>query len=376
MTAASSSLVSIVQSGPLPEGTQATGTPLVPSPAPVLPSGEVLQGHLEISIGNYRATLPVFVDNVTVGNVSSGAPLDVSVGEGVHGVKVCDGGACSQADVRITSGIKTAVDFSELLAKNLPEDPLIVSIGNYISGSLPVFIDNTTPGEVSSGRPLNLTVNEGLHTVRVCAGRICENETVDVQSSHISSVDFGDRLERDVPKGTLSVSIGGYNAHGLPVFIDAVAVGNVSLGKVLTLMVGEGPHTVSVCAGVVCENGSVEIQFGHVSSVDFGERLKQDAEFPVPTVQIVSSQLSGSTYAVNVEFINPDVTDHTMTVTIGSGYTYIDSQSEPRKSDFAKTTVSQFIKGGGRQTQQVTLYLNKGSYPIASDPTVTDVTIT
>jgi len=59
--------------------------------------------------------------------------------------------------------------------------------------------------------------------------------------------------------------------------------------------------------------------------------LKRDAEFPVPTVQIVSTQLSGTTYTVSVEFINPDLTNHTMTATIGSGYSYIESQSEPRK---------------------------------------------
>ena len=350
-------------------------TPATTGTTAIISYGEVLQGHLEVSIGNYGATLPVFVDNITVGNASSGAPLDVSAGEGVHIVKVCDGGACSQTDVRITSGIKTAVDFSELLAKKITERSISVSLGSYISGSLPVFIDNAAVGEVSSGKPLNLTVNEGSHTVRVCAGRICENETVDVQSSQTSPVDFGARLARDVPEGTLSVSIGGYNADGLPVSIDTIAVGNVSIGKALTLMVGEGSHTVEVCMGLVCENESIVLQFGHVSSIDFGERLKRDAEFPEPTVRIVESLLSGSAYAVNVEFINPDITDHTMTATIGSGYTYIESQSEPRKSDFAKTTVSQFVKGGSRQTQQVTLYLTMGSYPIASEPTVTDVTI-
>ena len=381
-------LVAGYQSGKFQFGTNSTHSAspektLIPDTVPELSvttpvptQGKVLQGHLEVSIGNYSATLPVFVDNSTVGNVSPGKPLDVSVNEGNHEVKVCDGTACVQADVRITHGIKTAVDFGDLLAMKLPKGTLVVSLGDYFASGLPVRIDNASVGTVSLGKPLNLTLSEGRHTVIVFQGNISENQSVDIQSTRLSSVDFGDRLERDVPNGTLSVSIGGYNAVGLPVFIDNGPAGNVSLGKPLTLMVGEGAHTVKVCMGLICENANVSVKFAQTSSVDFGEQLQKDAEFTKPTIRIVSSQLSGTTYTVNVEFINPDLTDHTMTATIGSGYSYIESQSEPRRTDFAKTTVSQFVKAGGRQTQQVTLYLTKGSYPIAlAEPTVTDVTI-
>ncbi len=318
---------------------------------------------------------PVFIDTVVVGNASPGTPLDISVDEGDHAVKVCDGGACVEADVRIASGIKTAVDFGELLAKKFPKGHLIVSIGGFNAVGLPVFLDNVSAGEVSAGKPLNLTVSEGPHTVRVCSGRICENESVDIQPAQPVSVDFGGRLSQDVPKGTLRVSIGGYNAVGLPVFIDNGAAGEVSLGRPLILMVSEGPHMIRVCVGMVCENASVSIQFAQTSSVDFGEQLMKDAAFRKPTVQIVSSQLSGTAYTVNVEFINPDTTDHTMTATIGSGYSYITSSSEPRETDFAKTTVSQTIQAGGRKTVPVTLYLTRGSFPIASEPTVENLII-
>ncbi len=356
-----------------PGGTPSPGTPPVPSLTPESPTGEVPREHLEVSIGNYGAVLPVFIDTVPVGNASPGTPLDISVDEGDHAVKVCDGSSCVEADVRIASGIKTAVDFSELLATKFPKGRLIVSIGDYPAAGLPVLVDNVSAGEVSFGRPLNMTVGEGTHTVKVCAGRICENESVDVLSAQPTTVDFGERLARDVPKGTLTVSIGGYNAVGLPVSVDTLAAGEVSLSKPLTIMVSEGRHSVTVCMDMICENESVDIQFAQHATVDFGIRLIKDAEFQKPTVQIVSSELSGSTYTVEVEFINPEVTDHTMTATIGSGYSYITSQSEPRKTDFAKTTVSRSVKAGSRQTVPVTLYLTKGSFPIASEPTVENV---
>ena len=353
-----------------PEGTQAPGTTPVPS------LREVLKGHLEVSLGNYSEELPVFVDEINAGTVSSGTPLDILVYEGQHVVKVCNGNVCEQADVLITFGIKTAVDFGERLATKLPKGQLSVSIHGFSAAGLPVSLDNGTAGEVSSGKPLNMTVREGLHTVRVCMGTVCESESVDIKSAQVSSVDFGVRLDHDVPKGTLTVSIGGYNAVGLPVFVDTVAVGEVSLSKPLTTMVGEGRHTARVCAGMVCENESVDIKFAQLSSVDFGERLTKDAEFQRPTVRIVSSFLNGNAYTVNVEFINPEITDHTMTAVIGSGYSYIYATDEPRRTDFAKTTVSQFVKAGGRQTQQVTLYLTKGSFPLPSEPTVENMEIT
>jgi len=357
-----------------PAGTPATqatpGTTPVPSPI------KGAQEHLEVSIGSYTAELPVFIDNSTVGKVSTGTPLDIMVSEGHHQVKVCDGSVCVQADVQVTSGIKTVIDFGKRLAQDIPRGSLNVSIGRFIATGLPVVIDNHTAGQVSFGKPLNVTVSEGSHTVRVCFGTVCEDESVDIQSGRPSSVDFGERLSRDVPKGTLRVSIGGYNAVGLPVFIDNFTVGEVSFNNPLSMMVSEGNHTVRVCAGMVCENTSVDVKFAQISTIDFGEQLMKDAEFTEPTVRIVSSLLSGTTYTVDVEFINPDITSHTMTATIGSGYSYITSTSEPRKNDFAKATVSQVVKAGSRQVKQVSLYLSKGSFPIASEPSIADVTIT
>ena len=130
-----------------PVGTPATtGTTPVPSPT------KAGREHLEVSIGKYQAELPVFIDNQTAGRVSPGKPLDISVDEGHHVVKICDGSACVQADVQITSGIKTVIDFGERLAKDIPKGTLNVSIGSYNAVGLPVFIDNLTVGQVSYGQ--------------------------------------------------------------------------------------------------------------------------------------------------------------------------------------------------------------------------------
>ncbi|HJX55990.1 MAG TPA: hypothetical protein VJ350_04060 [Methanoregula sp.] len=59
----------------------------------------------------------------------------------------------------------------------------------------------------------------------------------------------------------------------------------------------------------------------------------------------------------------------------GDGMT-IQQQSEPRKTDFAKATVNQVVKAGSRQVKQVNLYLTRGSFPIAFEPTLAEVTIT
>ena len=349
-------------------GTQATAT------IPVQSSKDLLKESLNVSIGNYNATLPVFIDNTSVGEVSMGKPLNISVNEGHHTLKVCDGSICEQVDVEIKSAIKISIDFGERLIRDIPKGPLSVSIGNF-NAKLPVYFDNASVGDVSMGKPLNISVNEGRHVVKVCSGKVCEQQGVEIKAGKQTVVDFGEPLTKAIPQGPLSVTIGGYNADNLPVFIDNITVGEISQGEHLNLMVSEGRHTVRVCVGVICENESVDIKFAQNTLVDFGERLKKDVEFPKPTVRIVSSFLSGNVMTINVEFINPEKTDHTMTATIGCGYSYIDYVGKDRKNDFAQTQVSKVVKAGDRQTQQVTLYLSKGTYPIASEPGIIDVII-
>jgi hypothetical protein len=349
------------------------GTPATTA-IPVQLSTEPIKGPLNVSIGNYNGKLPVFIDNTSVGEVSPGKPLNISVNEGHHMVKVCDGNVCEQIDVGIKPAIKISIDFGERLTRVVKKGPLSVSIGNF-SAKLPVSIDNVSVGEVSMGKPLNISVSEGRHIVRVCAGKVCEQQVVESKSGKQTGVDFEEQLAKDVPQGPLSVSIGGYPADKLSVLLDTITVGEVSQGKDLNLMVSEGIHTIRVCVGMVCENESVDVKFAQPTYVDFGERLKKDVEFPKPTVRIVNSFLSGNSITLNAEFINPDKTDHTITATFGAGYTYIDSRSKERKNDFSQTQVIKTIKSGDRQTQQVTLSFSKGQQTSASEPSIVDVVI-
>ena len=75
--------------------------------------------------------------------------------------------------------------------------PLLVSIGGY-PVDLPVNIDNITAGTAGKEKPLTLTLDEGFHTFEVCAGSICEKETVNISFGKKSSIDFSEQLRKDV----------------------------------------------------------------------------------------------------------------------------------------------------------------------------------
>ena len=316
--------------------TQTPVTILVPSPT----GG--LQGPLNVSIGNYSGKLPVFIDNSGVGEVSAGKPLNLTVNEGHHMLKVCDGSVCEQVDVEIKSAIKHSIDFGERFLRSVPKGFLSVSIGSY-NARLPVYLDNVSSGRTAKGKPLNISTNDGPHSVRVCDNDFCEEQEVVVTAGKTTVVDFGDRLTKNVPKGPLTVSIGGYNADNLAVTLDGVSIGTVSQVKPLNVMASEGYHYLEVCAGVVCVNRDVDLKFASPTTVDFSEQLKKEVEFSKPTVRIVSSIFSENVFTVNVEFINPDMKDHLMTATVGVGYSYVDYNSRERKNDFTQKQVTQTV---------------------------------
>ena len=336
-------------------------------------SASGIKGPLIVSIGNYDAKLPVLVDTTNVGEVAKGKPLNISVNEGYHTIRVCSGVVCEQVGVEVRSAIKTTIDFGERLRMALPQGSLTVSNGADDS-NLPVYLDNTSVGTVAGSKPLKLMVAEGSHTVRVCAVSVCDQQNVVINSTIPVSVDFGERLSKALPKGPLTVSIGGYNAE-LPVFIDNTIVGVVSLGKPLNLMVREGRHTVKVCVGVICENENIEIKFGQPAFVDFGERLKKNVEFSTPTVRIVNSFVTGTTMNVELEFINPDKIDHIMTVTIGCGYSFITPNNRERKNNYSQSLITRSVKAGSRLNQGGTIPFTGGSTYIPSEPTIVDVTV-
>jgi hypothetical protein len=165
------------------------------------------KGQLNVSIGDYSAEPPatVFIDNVAVGEASAGTVLNLSTTLGRHAVRLCVIGACFKEDVIILPSEPTELDFGERL-KNVTMGPLTVSIGGYVA-QLPVVIDNTTVGNVTNMKPLNMKVTEGTHNVKVCIGILCQNETVDIKFAQPVYVDFGERLKKvmDVSEPTIRI---------------------------------------------------------------------------------------------------------------------------------------------------------------------------
>lgn len=74
---------------------------------------------------------------------------------------------------------------------------LRISTSGY-PADLPVMIDNKVFGVVTREKPLDLMLDEGNHSVKVCVGVICEQEFVYIAFARKSFIDFGDRLRKAV----------------------------------------------------------------------------------------------------------------------------------------------------------------------------------
>jgi hypothetical protein len=245
-----------------------------------------------------------------------------------------------------------------------------VSIGNYI-GELPVFIDNKSAGNVTLNKPLNMTVNVGRHSVRICVQDLCKTEEIVVLSSGPATVDFGEWLTKEIVTGPLTISLGGYNAD-LPVLVDNITVGNLSQGEQLTLMVSEGNHTVKVCVGMVCVNETVGVKFAKPVNIDFGDRLRKVAEFSTPIARIVNTRQAGARVMVDMEFINPLTKEITFTTMVQCTYTYIDPQG--RKGNFKQITVTKSVRPGMRANHTADIYLDGGRSYVIEAPHILETT--
>jgi hypothetical protein len=174
--------------------------------------------------------------------------------------------------------------------------------------------------------------------------------------------------------GPLRVSISSYNAGiPLPVVVDNKTMGNVTREQPLDLVLPEGDHIVQVCVGVICPSEHVEIQFAKMSYLDFGDRLRKEAEFSTPTVRILDYFKNGNGVGVNVEFINPTQKDLAMVAEVGCGYTYIDGRTSLRMGDSVRSKSTAWVEAGRRVTQTVNLYFSYGSAYTFDEPTITDI---
>jgi hypothetical protein len=149
-----------------------------------------------------------------------------------------------------------------------------ISFGEY-DAQLPITVDNIPSGTVSKGKPIDLTLAEGSHTVKTCSDSVCETIPVYINAGISTTIDFSERLKTDLPQGTLIVDIGNYNAN-LPVYIDDLMTGNVSKGKPLSQQVISGNRTVKVCTGYKCLNSTVHISPSNKTTVNFEGRLQSE----------------------------------------------------------------------------------------------------
>jgi hypothetical protein len=174
-----------------------------------------------------------------------------------------------------------------------------------------------------------------------------------------SSINTTNSTNTSALKGPLRVSISGYPA-ALEVMIDNKSAGQVNQEKPLDLMLPEGDHRVSVCVGDICEVDTVKIMFAKQIYVDFGDRLRKDVEFPVPTARILEYYKNGDGVTVSVELINPSTKDLTMTAEVSVGYSYIDPRSGTRKGESSRTNLMERVGAGDRQRYTVDLYFVDG----------------
>jgi hypothetical protein len=77
---------------------------------------------------------------------------------------------------------------------------------------------------VTKEQSLDLMLDEGNHSVKVCVGVICENETVNIIFAKKSFIDFGGRLRRDVEFPTPTARIIDYyrSGNGVAVVVEFI----------------------------------------------------------------------------------------------------------------------------------------------------------
>ena len=93
------------------------------------------------------------------------------------------------------------------------QGPLRVSSSGY-DADLPVLIDNRTVGLVTREKPLDLMIDEGNHSVKVCVGVLCVEENITITFAKKSFIDFGERLRKEVEFPTPTARIIEYYRTG------------------------------------------------------------------------------------------------------------------------------------------------------------------
>lgn len=191
----------------------------------------------------------------------------------------------------------------------------------------------------------------------VAAGCVARTDSVNEPVvSAPTFVPFSTPSTTTVLDGILRVSVN--YPKTLAVVVDNETLGTVNTSTPLFLKIPEGNHTVRVCVGWQCEQQNITTVFGKQVTVDFSERLQKNVEFPDPTARILHSYKQGDIISVEVEYLNPDTQDHTISMNLIVGYEYSDDRSHVKLGDSAQTSTSLFVKAGTRETQTIDLSLS------------------
>jgi hypothetical protein len=95
-------------------------------------------------------------------------------------------------------GLNTTANVTDNSTSKLKGSLRVSISGILYPVNLSVVLDNETVGTVTPSTPLYLMVPEGNHTVIVCVSPVCEQEQVTTRFGRYVSVDFSERLQKDV----------------------------------------------------------------------------------------------------------------------------------------------------------------------------------
>ena len=110
--------------------------------------------------------------------------------------------------------------------------------------NISVVLDNETVGTVTPTTPLYLMVSEGNHTVIVCVSSVCEQEIVTTRFGKYVTVDFSERLQRDVefpnPTALPTAQILQYYRNGNAISVDIEFINPESEDHIISVDISVG----------------------------------------------------------------------------------------------------------------------------------------
>ncbi len=110
---------------------------------------------------------------------------------------------------------------------------LRVSIGG-LDAILPVSVDNKSIGNVSKVKPLDLMLEEGNHSVKVCCGILCQQETVTIKFGKQQTVDFSEQMQKVCEFFEPTARIVGYSPNGDMISINVEFINPTSQTLTMT----------------------------------------------------------------------------------------------------------------------------------------------